>query len=363
MNKILEIESSFRISVETVPILHTQPEVTQDNFPRFLFEKTGRPHGVCGACMRVIQFFIKALVYLTLRPRSGAVGALDQAEVDSVYTREAARYDLKHHLTTRGMDTVWRRAAGWAVATYARERKKHIQVLDLCSGTGLSLAEIMRVGSEWGVTGTVIGIDYNEAMRAVAEKRQYPSGAMASALGRADATRLTRPAPGFCKVGEGTCDVVTQIFGIGGISEPERVFTEVLKVLVQGGQYLLVDMHQPIPRQPGEVPTPFGWLSFPRFEAITYRETTVPLALQRLWGWRDTTMDFHLLPLMTWSDQVTGEHWGFKVLRFEVESERWWFGLPIMPVGKILVEKVLLTSAELRYREELLSELKSRRSQ
>lgn len=324
--------------------------------PNFLSPQTHANMKEVGPAMRAFQWLLRGLIYVILRPRKGDVGALHQAEVDSIYYREAASYDVKHHLTTHGMDTQWRRMAGWCVATYARERKKYLHVLDLCTGTGLSVAEILRVMDEWNIQGMLTGVDYNTSMLAYARRLKYTSGSASYAFLRADATKLTSGPIGFATFEKETQDVVTQVFGIGGIEYPTHVFEEVLKVLVPGGRYVLVDMHRPISSQPGEMFTPFGWMKSPRLEAITYAETTIPLALKRLWGWRDTTWDFYQLPYVTWEDG-TGACWGFRVIHFVVESERWWFGLPVMPTGKIVVEKMRITLAERDAREVMLRTL------
>ncbi|MEK7117946.1 MAG: class I SAM-dependent methyltransferase, partial [Patescibacteria group bacterium] len=148
-------------------------------------------------------------------------------------------------------------------------------------------------------------------------------------------------------------DIVTQIFGIGGIPEPLRVFEGVLQILKPNGQFLLIDMHKPIPEQPGEWPFFLRWCRFPVLEMVTFEETTIPLVLNRLWGWRDTTLCFYLLPLATYRDS-DGRYWGFEVKSFEQESQRWWFSLPLMPIARIVVEKTGIAEETARKREAIL---------
>jgi ubiquinone/menaquinone biosynthesis C-methylase UbiE len=280
-----------------------------------------------------------------LRPRRGRVGGLDLAEVQAVYDREAASYDRKHHLTTRGMDTVWRRTAGWSAVAIAQERHRPIMILDLCTGTGLTVAEIASLLGEWNLPARIVGLDFNERMLARAKSRD-PLGLnlgvdfvrgnamdlVESEEDRSDSLQRFRPS---------TFDFVSCVCGIGGINDPVRVFEGVLQLLVPGGQFLLIDVHQPIPGQPGEWPVPLRWLRMPLFETLTFERTTGPVVLNRLWGWRDPTLDFYVLPLVTCRDNADNS-WGFRVLRRDVESQRWWFGLPVMPVATMLVEKVAL---------------------
>jgi hypothetical protein len=89
-------------------------------------------------------------------------------------------------------------------------------------------------------------------------------------------------------------------------------------------------------------------------EMVVYEDSTLPVVLNRLWGWRDTTLCFYLLPLATYCDDA-GKYWGFEVKTFEQESQRWWFALPLMPVAKIVVEKVEISKEVAKKREEILA--------
>ena len=91
--------------------------------------------------LKITQFFIQSGIKLVLRPRQGDVGSLSQSEVDEVYSQEAATYDLKHHLTTHGMDTTWRRWVSWCATTLGGQVRP-LKVLDLCTGTGLTPVEM-----------------------------------------------------------------------------------------------------------------------------------------------------------------------------------------------------------------------------
>jgi len=326
----------------------------RDYFPGYVLEPVMMRVPTGGYWWRVFfQWQLRLAISLFLRPRSGAVGDLDQSEVDGVYDREAVTYDWKHHWTTRWMDTGWRRFAAQVIAAQVSNRAGPKMLLDLCTGTGLTITEMLTELGQWPVGGIIVGVDYNKKMLMQAEQRDYGSDLWDVRLVRSDATCLTN-----CKLpsNEWTCfdsetfHGVAQVFGIGGISDPISVFRQVLVTLKRGGVYVLVDMHMPIPGQPGRMPL-FG--KTPLLEAMTYQRTTIPLALKRLWGWRDTTLDFYLLPLVAWQEN---EHrwWGWEVLSRFVESERWWLGLPVMPVAKMVVRKVPLSADEGRRRNELL---------
>jgi ubiquinone/menaquinone biosynthesis C-methylase UbiE len=308
---------------------------------------------------RLIFYAIKGpaelALRLLLRPRREPAGALDVAEVDRVYSREAVGYDSKHHLTTRGQDLHWRRTAGWMVAAASEPRPR---VLDLCTGTGLTAIEVVAVMREHEREVDIVGLDYNQAMLAEAAKRAAPVSDFDCKLTfvRGDATALVDPAPdGFATFARSSFDIVTQVFGIGGVANPVAVADNVLSVLREGGRFLLIDMHRPVLGLPGEWALPGFWVRFPRWEYFSYAKTTLPLVLGRLWGWRDTTLDFYLAPLVCHEED--GVPYGFRLVWRVVESERWWLGLPFMPTCRMVLEKVRLDRAEYERRQRILKKI------
>lgn len=327
--------------------------------PAHLWEPVELPLGhLKAAWFRTARACLRRVIWLVLRPRRGKVGPLDLDEVDAVYTREAATYDQKHRWTTHGMDTAWRRAAAWALVPLALERRCPLRVLDLCTGTGLTVNEMLWLFREWGETGEVVGLDYNAAMLSRARSRRFDQRGFRASFVRGNALDLVadecpNPASEFARFRPGSFDAISQVFGIGGIGKPLAVFRGVLRLLRDGGRYVLIDAHRPLLDQPGEWPFLFRLWRMPWFEAFLYETTTIPLVLNRLWGWRDPTLDFYLVPLVTWQDN-TGVPWGFRVLQFEVGAERWWLNLPLIPVAKLVVEKMRLRGEEAQERSAVL---------
>jgi len=315
--------------------------------PKYISNPVPLSYGWCRwFWFNLIRLFIAGSIWVFLRPRLKSTGKLDQSEVDSVYNKEAKTYNKKHHLTTRGIDLVWRRATAWFAVILGRNRPGQLTILDLCTGTGLVPESMVTIFSEWNIRATIFGLDYNSKMLAQAKRRVSSNQSITVNFVRGDATNLVK---GERKPTEKTMvqfapnsfDAITQMCGIGGISEPLRVFDDVLRILKPDGQFFMSDMHRPISTLPGEWPFLLKWCRFSIFEAFVYEKITVPLALKRLWGWQDPTVLFYFLPLTTYQDSQ-GKWWGFEVKVFEQESQRWWLSLPIMPVAKIAVEKVRL---------------------
>lgn len=313
--------------------------------------------------LEFVLFLLAMGVKTFLLPRKDQPGQLDIEEVERVYTREAQGYDRKHHFTTRGQDTIWRRKAGEAVASYCQKNQPNeVTVLDLCTGTGLTLLEICKILSSRNITNRLnvclTGLDYNRSMLGVAEKRPYLFANILTDFVKGNAMDLYSP-DGKSADGENSrfkaesFDVVTQMCGIGGINDPKSVFEGVLKVLKPGGHFFLADMHRPVIGLIGELPIIYKWVNMPIFEALAYESTTIPLVLNQLWGWRDPTLDFYILPLVSWQDG--NRFWGFKTLSFEEESLRWWLSMTLMPYAKLIVEKTEITKEENDKRQKILS--------
>ena len=328
-------------------------------FPSYLTNTTTfNPSAIHTYLMTMAQWAIQSAIEIVLKPRSGQVGKLDIKEVEGIYDREANTYDIKHHMTTYGMDTTWRRTASWRVVNYARNASGGIKVLDLCTGTGLAVIEIANTLAPWGFSVQITGLDYNANMLKVAKSRSIEGDNVEVQFVRGDATAFCQEASdtsdaSMYKCRSNSFDLATQVFGIGGVDRPGSVFENVLWALKPGGEYVLIDMHRPIANQPGEWPLLWKFLNMPLMEAVTYERTTIPLALNRLWGWRDTTLDFYRAPLATIEEH--GKFWGFTVEYFEVESQRWWCNLPVMPIARLVLKKTEISEAEMSIRNQLLA--------
>ena len=314
---------------------------------------------------RFLEYLFKFFILIFLRPRIPSVGNLGKSEVEKVYNAEAGTYKAKHHLTTRGQDTFFRRTAGYIVLNYMTNNNKNVEVLDLCTGTGLTVTGIWDVLLRWRKRIKIVGLDYNARMLAAA--RSYfdlipslPSDIDISFV-RGDATDMVaddvRAETEFVKFQSGSIDCATQVFGIGAIEHPLDTLREVLRLLHENGHYYMADMHKPIFELCGEWPF-FGWLKMPKLELFLYENCTIPLVLKRLWAWRDTTAVFYLIRLMSVFDPEVNKYYGFKVIFFRAESKRWWLSFPFMPVAEILVEKVEISEQEATRRKSLLLQCK-----
>src|SRR5262245_62531553 len=117
----------------------------------------------------------------------------------------SGRYDLLNRIMSLGQDRAWRAAMWRSVPEDARA------VLDLCTGSGVSLPGLRRPGR------LVLGVDVSLRMLEIAAHAQGRSG-WAPRLVCADGFRLPLP--------PGALDAITIAFGIRNLRPREEALTE-----------------------------------------------------------------------------------------------------------------------------------------
>ena len=149
---------------------------------------------------------------------------MNRPDVQALFDRIAPNYDAMNERISYGRHRVWKRRL-------ARDAAKcgH-RALDLCCGTGDIPLLLLGEGFD-----AVTGLDFSEAMLAVAAKRL--AGRPVSFL-RADANA---PLP----FQDGSFDTVTISFGLRNLSEPEAALAECRRVLTDGGRLYVLDACRP----------------------------------------------------------------------------------------------------------------------
>lgn len=138
----------------------------------------------------------------------------------------SGRYDLLNRVMTLGRDQAWRRAMWSAVPEEARV------VVDLCTGSGVSLEGIRRPGR------LSVGIDVSVGMLQLAQE-QLASTGWAPRLVCADAFRLP--------VRDGSVDVVTIAFGIRNLRPRSEALIEIARALAPHGRLVVLEALAPKP--------------------------------------------------------------------------------------------------------------------
>lgn len=132
----------------------------------------------------------------------------------------SARYDLLNRVMTLGRDASWRDALAREVPDDA------VVVLDLCTGSGVSLTGLRQPGR------LVVGMDVSVRMLHLARDEHGRHG-WAPRLACADAMRLP--------IRDGSVDCVTIAFGLRNLRPRPEALAEIRRVLRPGGRLLVLE--------------------------------------------------------------------------------------------------------------------------
>ena len=153
----------------------------------------------------------------------------EPARVRKMFDGIARHYDLLNRLLSANLDRRWRRRA------LARlDEDERALILDLCGGTGdLSIELALRRRA-----GRVVCCDFSHAMLLRAGPKFTRLGLEAH-IDRVEADGLNLPFP------EASFDAVTVAFGVRNLSDMDRGFREMLRVLKPGGKLVVLEFSRP----------------------------------------------------------------------------------------------------------------------
>jgi demethylmenaquinone methyltransferase/2-methoxy-6-polyprenyl-1,4-benzoquinol methylase len=150
-------------------------------------------------------------------------------QVNRMFDRVAARYDLLNTLMSAGLHHRWReRAAGRAGLGPGDS------ALDVCCGTGDLTIELARRVAPGG---NVVGCDFSEPMLDLAREKAEGRGVQGARFEWADALDLPYDAGRF--------DAVTVGFGIRNFADHDRGLREMARVLRSGGRLVVLEFTRP----------------------------------------------------------------------------------------------------------------------
>ena len=163
----------------------------------------------------------------TTKPSRDSAQFADQ--VNRMFDRVAARYDLLNSLMSAGLHHRWRERAAEIAGLGPGD-----SALDVCCGTGdltLELAARLAPG------GSVVGCDFSEPMLDLAREKTLARGAAGVRFEWADALQLPYDAGRF--------DAVTVGFGVRNFADRDRGLAEMARVLRPGGRLVILEFTQP----------------------------------------------------------------------------------------------------------------------
>lgn len=147
-------------------------------------------------------------------------------QMASMFDDVSARYDLLNRLMTLGQDGAWREAM------WRRVPEDAAHVLDLCTGSGVSLPGLQRPGR------LLLGADVSLQMLEVAQ-RELATFGWGPRLVCADAFRLPLRAASL--------DAVTVAFGVRNLRPRVEALTEIARALRPGGALVVLEATAPAP--------------------------------------------------------------------------------------------------------------------
>jgi demethylmenaquinone methyltransferase / 2-methoxy-6-polyprenyl-1,4-benzoquinol methylase len=145
------------------------------------------------------------------------------AKVQRLFNTIAPRYDLINDLQSFGLHRFWKRRMVQLAGIQPGQK-----ALDVCCGTGDLAFALAKAGAQ------VVGLDFSEAMLAVAKKRSTSGNPQ---FQQGDAMNLP--------FANDTFDLVTIGYGLRNLASWERGLEELRRVTKPGGRILVLDFGKP----------------------------------------------------------------------------------------------------------------------
>lgn len=159
-----------------------------------------------------------------------SVSGMDNAEhigiVKEIFSTITARYDLLNHVLSIGLDIFWRRFTVKKMRFF-----KAFRLLDVATGTG----DLAIYAAKTYPRITVTGLDFTGSMLEAGKIKISRKGLNQNiSLVQGDAMSLPFP--------DNTFDVVSIAFGIRNIPDRKAAVSEMIRVLVPGGRFMVLEM-------------------------------------------------------------------------------------------------------------------------
>jgi len=150
------------------------------------------------------------------------------AKVNDLFATIAPRYDFINDLQSFRLHRAWKRRLVRMAGVGAGQR-----ALDLCCGTGDVAFALAATGAE------VVGLDFSEAMLAVARRRASSHAASPRPVTFLQGDSMQPPFP------EQQFDAVTISYGLRNLANWERGLAEMWRLARPGGRLLVLDFGKP----------------------------------------------------------------------------------------------------------------------
>lgn len=151
-------------------------------------------------------------------------------DINNIFTSIASKYERLNTILTLNIDKIWRKKA--ITLCHLKEGDR---VLDLCCGTGQMMEYACKIVGE---NTEVIGLDFNEAMISVGNKKLEASlKDYKYRMIQGDILKLPFE--------NNTFDCITIAFGLRNIKDKRKALSEIYRVLKMGGKVICLELSKP----------------------------------------------------------------------------------------------------------------------
>lgn len=164
------------------------------------------------------------------RPQPSRESADFSQQIQGMFDRVAARYDLLNSLMSAGLHHRWRERATEVAAPVPSA-----SILDVCCGTGDLTFELARRVSP---DGSVVGCDFSEPMLDLAREKARRKGLDGVRFEWADALSLPYNDDRF--------DTVTAGFGLRNFADWDKGLREMVRIVKPGGKVVVLEFTKPM---------------------------------------------------------------------------------------------------------------------
>jgi demethylmenaquinone methyltransferase / 2-methoxy-6-polyprenyl-1,4-benzoquinol methylase len=176
--------------------------------------------------------------HYSVLPRVESVSSFAKGSttIQKIFDAIASRYDCTNMVISCGYANVWYHHLAQTILRAVRTSsfKEPLSILDLCCGTGIASAHVLKALKKTTATPPAITcIDFSEEMLTIAKKR-LPSSV---AFHTANASSLPCEKASF--------DIVFTSFGYRNLVDKERALMEIARVLKQNGRLFVLELTQP----------------------------------------------------------------------------------------------------------------------
>jgi demethylmenaquinone methyltransferase/2-methoxy-6-polyprenyl-1,4-benzoquinol methylase len=164
-----------------------------------------------------------------------APGPHRAAKVNDLFAAVARRYDFLNDLQSFGLHRLWKRRVVQLASVRPGDR-----ALDVCCGTGDLACALAAQGAQ------VVGLDFSEAMLALAQSRvKSPKSKLSSPKSTAACPKFLHGDAQHLPFPDVSFDIVTVGYGLRNLSNWESGLSEMARVTRPGGRLLVLDFGKP----------------------------------------------------------------------------------------------------------------------